>query len=170
IVCIDKRQEKLRAEAADASGTASAGPTRQGTEEMEVDDEHGGDGKDGKDKDGKDKDGKDGKDKEGKDGKDGKDHGQHPPSKRYRMTDKMKQIVWELVLLSNECCRLENEKNNLEGSVIQISDQGLRKVLYQKIVAAFPEGWMSSGQISRDVSAIKKRLEREAAEAGEDDA
>ena len=38
----------------------------------------------------------------------------------------------------------------LEGSVIQVSEQGTRKVLYQKIVAAFPEGWMSSGQISRD--------------------
>ncbi|KAF9033118.1 hypothetical protein BJ165DRAFT_758758 [Panaeolus papilionaceus] len=167
----DKRQEKLRAEVADASGTPSAAPTRQGTEEMDVDappvtplhPDGDNDGKDGHTKDG----GKDGK--EGKDGKDGKDHSQHPPSKRYRMTDVMKQIVWELVLLSNECCRLENEKNNLEGSVIQISDQGLRKVLYQKIVAAFPDGWMSSGQISRDVSAIKKRLEREAAEAGEED-
>ncbi len=31
-----------------------------------------------------------------------------------------------------------------------MSEQGSRKVLYQKIVAAFPEGWMSSGQISRD--------------------
>jgi len=78
--------------------------------------------------------------------------------------DAMKSMVWELVLLSNECCRLENEKNSLEGSVIQISDQGLRKVLYQKIVAAFPEGWMSSGQISRDVSAMKKKLEKEAME------
>jgi hypothetical protein len=33
---------------------------------------------------------------------------------------------------------------------MQVSEQGLRKMLYQKIVAAFPEGWMSSGQISRD--------------------
>ena len=56
----------------------------------------------------------------------------------------------------------------------------MRKVLYQKIIAAFPDGWVSSGQISRDgkpyithiwrpsnppsVSAIKKRLEREQAE------
>ncbi len=48
-----------------------------------------------------------------------------------------------------------------------MSEQGLRKVLYQKIVAAYPEGWMSSGQISRDVSAMKKRLEREAMETGE---
>lgn len=33
-----------------------------------------------------------------------------PPHKKYRMTESMKNIVWELVLLSNECCRLENEK------------------------------------------------------------
>jgi len=29
-------------------------------------------------------------------------------------------------------------------------------------VAAFPEGWMSSGQISRDVSSMKKKFEKEA--------
>ncbi|KAF8154221.1 hypothetical protein B0H34DRAFT_720972 [Crassisporium funariophilum] len=154
VVAWDKRQEKLRTDVADAStGTGSAGPTRHPTEEMEVDNQasasQAGGGLDGEG---------------GKEGKDGKDHGQHPPAKRYRLTDEMKAIVWELVLLSNECCRLENEKNSLEGSVIQISDQGLRKVLYQKIVAAFPEGWMSSGQISRDVSAMKKKLEREAME------
>ena len=34
----------------------------------------------------------------------------HPPAKRYRMTDSMKAIVWTLVSLSNEHCRLENEK------------------------------------------------------------
>lgn len=49
----------------------------------------------------------------GKDNKDGKDHGQHPPGKRYRLTDAMKSIVWELVLLSNESCRLENEKKSV---------------------------------------------------------
>jgi hypothetical protein len=31
-----------------------------------------------------------------------------------------------------------------------VSEQGLRKALYQKILAAFPEGWMSSGQVSRE--------------------
>lgn len=54
---------------------------------------------------------KEGKDKgEGKDKEEKKDHGQHPPAKKYRMTESMKGIVWQLVLLSNECCRLENEK------------------------------------------------------------
>ncbi|VDC06864.1 unnamed protein product [Peniophora sp. CBMAI 1063] len=82
-----------------------------------------------------------------------------PPAKRFRLTDKMKGMIWNLVCLSNECCRIENEKSTLEGHAPQVSEQGLRKVLYQKIVAAFPEGWMNSGQISRDVSVIKKKFE-----------
>ncbi|KAF9456909.1 hypothetical protein BDZ94DRAFT_1314708 [Collybia nuda] len=156
VVAWDKRQEKLRAEAASGidstvgTGTDSAGPTRHPTEEMDVDQQPQSASAVVQDKD-------------GKDGKDGA-HGQHPPAKKFRMTEAMKGIVWQLVLLSNECCRLENEKNSLEGSVLQVSEQGLRKVLYQKIVAAFPEGWMSSGQISRDVSSMKKKYEKEAME------
>ncbi|TFK48152.1 hypothetical protein OE88DRAFT_549061 [Heliocybe sulcata] len=88
----------------------------------------------------------------------------HPPAKKYRLTEQMKAIIWNLVLLSNECCRIENEKNSLENSPLQVSEQGLRKVLYQKIVAAYPDGWMSSGHISREVSAMKKRFEKEALE------
>lgn len=92
----------------------------------------------------------------------------HPPPRRFRLTDQMKQIIWQLVCLSNECCRIENEKkyvlrlfilvnvdltrmySQLENNHTIISDQGVRKTLYQKIVAVFPEGWLSSGQISRD--------------------
>jgi len=96
-VCADKRQEKLRHDAAEAStGTGSAGPTRHPTEEMDVDGHPPGT--------------QAGSGEGGGEGKEGKEHGQHPPAKRYRMTDHMKAIVWELVLLSNECCRLENEK------------------------------------------------------------
>jgi len=40
--------------------------------------------------------------------------------------------------------------SSLEGSVIQVSEQGSRKNLYQRIVMQFPEGWMNSGQISRE--------------------
>ncbi|KAJ8509030.1 hypothetical protein ONZ45_g8761 [Pleurotus djamor] len=89
---------------------------------------------------------------------------ENPPTKRYRLTDAMKLVIWQLVSISNELCRLENEKNQYENSMATKSDQALRKSLYQKIVAAFPPGWMSSGQISREVSVMKKRLERETAE------
>ena len=40
--------------------------------------------------------------------------------------------------------------STLEGWASQVSEQGLRKALYQKILAAFPDGWMSSGQVSRE--------------------
>jgi len=88
----------------------------------------------------------------------------HPPGKKYRLTDAMKTIIWQLVCLSNECCRIENEKNSLEGSNQVVSDQGVRKNLYQKIVSAFPDGWLSSGQISREVSVMKKKYEKEVME------
>ncbi|KAH7882101.1 hypothetical protein F5I97DRAFT_1939569 [Phlebopus sp. FC_14] len=90
--------------------------------------------------------------------------GEGPASQKYRLTEAMKTIIWQLVMLSNECCRLENEKNELEGSNAQVSEQGSRKVLYQKIVAAFPPGWLNSGQISREVSSMKKKFEKEAME------
>ena len=40
--------------------------------------------------------------------------------------------------------------SQLENSTVQVSEQGTRKQLYQRIVATFPEGWMTSGQISRE--------------------
>ena len=62
----------------------------------------------------------DGEDKvKDKESKDKDKDGSHPtptqgqanrPAKRYRLTDAMKAIIWELVVISNECCRLENEK------------------------------------------------------------
>ncbi|KAJ7749261.1 hypothetical protein DFH07DRAFT_961763 [Mycena maculata] len=153
-------EEKRKAKADDGDPGPSVEGSRHGTEDPEArvgsqglssagddkDKTNGANGKAGDEKDGP--------------GKGGAHPG--PPLKKYRMTDAMKSAVWELVLLSNEICRLENEKNSLEGSVLQVSEQGLRKSLYQRIVAAFPEGWMSSGQISRDVSAMKKKHEKEA--------
>jgi Ubinuclein conserved middle domain len=101
----------------------------------------------------------------------------NPPPKRYRLTDAMKVLVWRLVALSNEICRLENEKkcvvlsvfvyfferffvdrsvlewvwvlggadqfvfwwcSSLEGLTVQVSEQGLRKVLYQKVCPTLP--------------------------------
>lgn len=47
---------------------------------------------------------------------------------------------------------MKNVCSELEKLPITVSEQGARKVLYQKIVSSFPEGWMNSGQISREGS------------------
>lgn len=100
---LDKRQEKIRQEADEAggaTGTNSVGPTRHPTEEMDVDAEERDNVKDKESKD---------KDKDGHHSAPTQSQA-NPPAKRYRLTDAMKAIIWELVVLSNECCRLENER------------------------------------------------------------
>lgn len=103
IVAWDRRQERVRMAKKLGLGfnngeASPAPPTRPGTPTGDDLENKGGDA----DVDG---------DKDGEKGEDGKaDRDAHPPQKKYRMTDQMKNIVWELVLLSNECCRLENEK------------------------------------------------------------
>ena len=52
-------------------------------------------------------------DGEGKDAKETKDT--HLPTKKYKMTESMKGLIWNLVCLSNECCRIENEKKYVCG-------------------------------------------------------
>ncbi len=93
---LDRRQEKSRT---DSAGPPTRHPST--TEEMEVEGasasagpgQHistataAGEGSEGKDGGGKDS---------------TKDP--QPPQKRYRLTEQMKNIVWQLVLLSNECC------------------------------------------------------------------
>ena len=39
-----------------------------------------------------------------------------------------------------------------------------QRSLLEQIVAAFPDGWLSSGQISREVSVMKKKYEKESME------
>ena len=40
----------------------------------------------------------------------GMDVDTHASVKKYKMTEAMKGLIWNLVCLSNECCRIENEK------------------------------------------------------------
>jgi len=148
VVAWEKKQEKTKVESTtgsvDGSPASRAAPLPPGDDGTAMDVDKSADG-------------------DGKDSKEGKDT--HAPVKKYKMTEAMKGLIWNLVCLSNECCRIENEKNTLEGSASLVSEQGLRKALYQKIVASFPDGWMSSGQVSREVSVMKKKFEKEAMES-----
>ncbi|KZO91633.1 hypothetical protein CALVIDRAFT_568079 [Calocera viscosa TUFC12733] len=84
-----------------------------------------------------------------------------PPQKRYRWTEKMKELLWQLVELSNASAQLTNEKAQFDGSTSNVSEQGLRKDLYKRIVQCFPDGWMQSTNISREVSMLKKKYTKE---------
>ncbi|KAH7096892.1 hypothetical protein BKA62DRAFT_718208 [Auriculariales sp. MPI-PUGE-AT-0066] len=96
----------------------------------------------------------------------GKKDDDKPPQQKYRMNESLRTIIWDLVCISNDIVSLANEKNKFENSAEQVSEQGQRKVLYQKIQAAFPDGWMNSSILSREVSLLKRKEgERNMAEA-----
>jgi len=114
------------------------------------------------DKEDKDKEEKDGEDGDGDEDKD------KSPQTRYRLNETMRGYLWALVQLSNDVCTLTNEKNHLEGSKELVSDQSQRKELYKKIMQAFPDGWMNTGTISREVSMMKKKMETTAPPKTED--
>ena len=62
-------------------------------------------------------------------------------------------LAWSNIPLKSQCDPLLpsmlmrlGSRSSLEGSMNQVGEQGFSR---QNIVAAFPEGWMSSGQILR---------------------
>ncbi|KAG9126706.1 hypothetical protein FRC07_002291 [Ceratobasidium sp. 392] len=91
------------------------------------------------------------------------------PQKRYRWNDVIKDNVWQQVCLCNEIAALANEAHGFDPNIAQkVSEQSLRKNLYQKIVGVFPEGWLTSNLISREVSEMKRK-EKKANDNGEAD-
>ncbi|KAJ1300665.1 hypothetical protein OPQ81_002313 [Rhizoctonia solani] len=92
-----------------------------------------------------------------------------PPPKRYKWSDTIKDNVWQQVCLCNELAALANEAHGFDQNLSpKVSEQSLRKNLYQKIVGVFPEGWLTSNLISREVSEMKRK-EKKVADAGEGD-
>ncbi|KDQ11246.1 hypothetical protein BOTBODRAFT_35546 [Botryobasidium botryosum FD-172 SS1] len=95
-----------------------------------------------------------------------------PPQKRFKWTEPIKKVIWDLVGISNDIAAMTNTMHEYEKNIPTVSEQGMRKTLYQKIVAAFPEGWMTSTAISREVSMLKKKYgkEQQEGEAMDEDA
>ncbi|KZV82788.1 hypothetical protein EXIGLDRAFT_843431 [Exidia glandulosa HHB12029] len=84
-----------------------------------------------------------------------------PPQQKYKLTEGMRIIIWNLVSLTNDIAILTGEKNKYENVNEVVSEQGMRKILYQKIQSCFPDNWMNTGILSREVSSLKKKQGRE---------
>ncbi|CAE6397262.1 unnamed protein product, partial [Rhizoctonia solani] len=94
------------------------------------------------------------------------------PAKRYKWNDAIKENVWQQVCLCNELAALANEAHGFDQNLAQkMSEQSLRKSLYQKIMGVFPEGWLTTNLISREGKSISemKRKEKKHVDAGEGD-
>ncbi|TBU21406.1 hypothetical protein BD311DRAFT_812336 [Dichomitus squalens] len=75
----------------------------------------------------------------------------HLSAKRYGLTDQMRTLIWQLACLNNECCQIENKN--------RVALEGSNQILVTGIIVAFPDGWLSSRHIWREVSVMKKYKE-----------
>ncbi|KAG8908995.1 hypothetical protein FRB99_000098 [Tulasnella sp. 403] len=91
------------------------------------------------------------------------------PIQKYKWTDAIKSRVWGLVHLSNESARLTSLMHGWDATIPIATEQSLRKNLYARITAVFPEGWMNSQIISREVSNMKLKLKKESEQGAKAD-
>ncbi|KIK61489.1 hypothetical protein GYMLUDRAFT_260950 [Collybiopsis luxurians FD-317 M1] len=69
----------------------------------------------------------------------------------YPLGKNLKAIIWELVLLCHEICRLRKEKGNLEGVVYEgPSETRSRSETINKVISHFPKGWMNKRHLGRE--------------------
>ncbi|KAG8941376.1 hypothetical protein FRC03_004600 [Tulasnella sp. 419] len=57
-----------------------------------------------------------------------------------------------------ESCRIKALVHSWDPSIPLLNEIAAKKELYKKIIGAFPEGWMNSRVISRELNQMKLKL------------
>ncbi|KAJ1974943.1 hypothetical protein H4R35_003380 [Dimargaris xerosporica] len=83
--------------------------------------------------------------------------------KRFPWTDTMRQTLWKFVQAEIEVCLLRNELAVLEGKDAVAKESTVRRTAYQKLLGLWPEGWMTSLDISREYGTKKRKMEKQLA-------
>ncbi|KAG8925340.1 hypothetical protein FRC02_009733 [Tulasnella sp. 418] len=80
------------------------------------------------------------------------------PQKRFKWTDDIKSRAWGMLCLCMESCRIKALVHSWDPSIPLVNEIAAKKELYKKIIGAFPEGWMNSRVISRELNQMKLKL------------
>lgn len=85
------------------------------------------------------------------------------PIRRWRWTERMREDVFQIILLENGITELRIEKNKLENSAEVISELVMRKGAYKRMNDLFPEdeNWTTTTAISKEFSMTKKKHDRQ---------
>ncbi|CAO1614729.1 unnamed protein product [Sympodiomycopsis kandeliae] len=84
------------------------------------------------------------------------------PLKRWRWTERMREDVFQIILIENGITELRMEKIKLENSSEIISDLNARKAIYRRLHELWPEneGWTTTTGISKEHAVQKKKHDR----------
>ncbi|KAG9286620.1 hypothetical protein G9A89_005388 [Geosiphon pyriformis] len=81
--------------------------------------------------------------------------------KKFEWTVKTKGLLWQIIQMEMAITMMKNDLMGAEDKSERLSEQKMRKILYQRLLELWPPGWMSSYEISRMYSASKRQTKRE---------
>ncbi|CAG8454473.1 9245_t:CDS:2 [Paraglomus occultum] len=91
-------------------------------------------------------------------GSDDRSDGFGKVSKKFKWDDATKSLLWKVIKIEMDLTAMQNELNEAEEKSERLSEQTMRKRLYQRLLSFWPSGWITSYDISRVYSAFKRKL------------
>ncbi|KAI8847072.1 hypothetical protein BC829DRAFT_418640 [Chytridium lagenaria] len=85
------------------------------------------------------------------------------PKKKFKWTEDLRIMLWNLLTMECELAEFYNHYHVLEGDGSKTTDMSIRKAVYAKLHAFWPQGWMTTIDISREYSSFKRKMDRKSA-------
>ncbi|OZJ05839.1 hypothetical protein BZG36_00902 [Bifiguratus adelaidae] len=93
-----------------------------------------------------------------KDESSGKEGGDHV--RKFKWDTELKEMMYTIIRSDGKVVHWKNRLNEVLGKPEQVSEQTMRKQLYQKLLTLWPQGVMTSYEISVEYSLMKRKVKR----------
>ncbi|POW03955.1 hypothetical protein PSHT_11424 [Puccinia striiformis] len=81
------------------------------------------------------------------------------PSKSFKMNLAMRELIYELIKLEDELCETIKDTQKIVDKNVTIKDTSNRRQFYLRLAQLWPDEFMTTQKLSREVAYMKKKLE-----------
>lgn len=81
------------------------------------------------------------------------------PSKSFKLTPAMREILYELVKVEEELCETIKDTQKIVDKNVTLKDTSNRRQFYLMLAHLWPDDFMTTQKLSREVANMKKKLE-----------
>ncbi|RUS25586.1 hypothetical protein BC938DRAFT_471930 [Jimgerdemannia flammicorona] len=79
--------------------------------------------------------------------------------RRFKWSDSLKKALFDMMQLETSVVAMKNEHSELAGDKEKLADLTVRKQTYQKLLSFWPEGWMTSTDLSRHFTTYRTKID-----------
>ncbi|KAG0785033.1 hypothetical protein G6F16_003355 [Rhizopus arrhizus] len=81
---------------------------------------------------------------------------------KFKCTDEVRKIIYDIMKADEQSNYISNlissYRNGYKDGEKPVADGKARKLMYQRLLSCWPDGWMKTGEIGRQYSMYKKKL------------